>query len=213
MDIVRNWRELTAPPYEPVTTSLLRQWCRIDSDDSSQDSVLTLLISAARQRAESISGRILVERSIELVMDDLPDSESPVEFPFAPVQSVSYVRYRDSSNVAQEISGSPTQWELDTVNVPNRMIPLYGTDWPDTSQRAGNVRIGCIAGYAPTGSPTDEAAYQSVLPDELKLWINARISTWYENREQVVIGATVADLPRDYVDGLLDGLIVHRRFA
>jgi len=42
--------------------------------------------------------------------------------------------------------------------------------------------------------------------------MQARISTWYEIREQLVIG-NVSEVPRDYVDAMLDKLRTELGFA
>lgn len=212
--IPRTTRIVTAPALEPVSLAQARAWCRIDADVTGEDWVLALLIAAARERAEQITGRALVERDVELVMDDLPDDDAPIELPFSPVQYVNYVRYTDVAGAAQELSGSPTPWILaggDTA--PARLTPLYGQPWPVTRATVGNVSIGYRAGYAPVGSPRDEAAYQYGMPKLIINWLAARIATFYENREQVIVGGQVQDMPRDFVDGLLDGLILNRRFA
>jgi hypothetical protein len=43
--------------------------------------------------------------------------------------------------------------------------------------------------------------------------MQARISSLFENREQLVTGTIVAELPRAFVDGLLDNLRAERMFA
>lgn len=210
-DVRRSYRVVTAPLFEPVSLAEAKAWLKVEHDD--ENALIELLIGAARERAESITGRMFVERTIEIAMDDLPDGDAPIELLCSPVQSVSYIRYLDSSGTAQEMSGSPDQWILDTVCVPSRIAPLDGESWPDTNGGIANVRIGLICGYAPSGSPTDETAYQAALPRSFRLWMQTRLATFYEHREQIVVGGQVVDIPRDYVDGLLDGLIANRRFA
>ncbi len=51
------------------------------------------------------------------------------------------------------------------------------------------------------------------MPQRLRLWMQARISSWFENRENVVIGKSVSELPHDLVDGLLDELRAVTLFA
>lgn len=212
-EIRRSLRVLEAPPYEPVSRALAKSWCNIDADLTDQDSIIDLLIAAARERAEDITGRAFVQRSLELVMDDLPDGDGIIELPAAPLISVSYVRYLDASGEEQELSGSPDAFLVDTRGVPGRISPLQGTSWPGTNGTPSNVRIGYVAGYAPAGSPDDEEAYQLPMPALLRTWMHARISTFYEMREQLMAGANLNELPRDYVDGLLDGLTVRYGLA
>jgi len=211
-EIPRSVRVVTGPLYEPVSRDLAKVWCRVDDDDTSQDAIVDLLLTAARERAEDITGRAFVERDLELLMDDLPDDQIIV-LPYPPVQSVSYVRYVDTGGAEQELSGSPTPWILDTGSEPARLSPLQAASWPSTQGTISNVRIGFRCGHAPSGSPVDESAYQLNIAGRLKNWLAVRVSTFYEMRESIVVGGQVTEVPRDYVDGLLDGLIVHNRFA
>jgi 5-keto 4-deoxyuronate isomerase len=64
------------------------------------------------------------------------------------------------------------------------------------------VRIRYVSGYANPNS----------IPKKVRLWMQTRISTLYEHREQIVIGGVV-NIPRAFVDGLLDDLKVHKNFA
>jgi len=212
-EIPRSVRVVTAPAYEPITLVEAKLFCRIDTDDTAQDAVVTLLITAARERAEAITGRAFIQRDMELLMDDLPTDGSAIELAYSPIRSVSYIRYRDAAGIDNELSGSPDVWLLDSSGTPGRIAPLAGASWPATNGTISNVRIGYRCGYAPVGSPDNEAAYQAGMPALLRTWMAVRVSSFYEQRESIVIGSTVAETPRDYVDGLLDGLKVIRGFA
>ena len=73
------------------------------------------------------------------------------------------------------------------------------------------MRVQYRAGYRPTGSPTD-LTDNSYLPGQLRIWMQARISTLYDQREQLIVGdRAMSEIPRDYVDGLLDSLIIGSR--
>lgn len=210
----RNVVVVTAPAYEPVSLATAKTYCRVDDDITSQDDIIRLLIGAARERAELLTGRAFIERDAQLRLDDLPSGNEPITLPWAPLQYVTYVRYKDINNAEQELSGSPDPIISDGgTGQPGRIAPLVGSNWPATNGAIGNVRIGFRCGYAPSGSPTDEAAYQAGLPGALKAWMAVRVSTFYEQREAIVVGDTVNQIPRDFVDGLLDGLRVDFGFA
>ncbi len=211
-EIVRNVRIVNAPAYEPVSRALAKTWCRVDSDITDQDTIIDLLIAAARERAEEITGRAFIQRDLELLMDELPCSSEPIEMPFAPLISVSYIRYLDGGGAQQELSGSPSMFNVDTGSQPGRVTPLQGLSWPSTNGGPSNVRIGFRCGYPAVGSPEDEAGQQAGIPAKLKNWLALRISTFYEMRETIIVGGAVQEVPRDYVDGLLDGLTVRLGF-
>lgn len=210
-----NIRVITAPTCEPVSLAEAKAWCRLDSadDDASQDLMLELIIQAARERAEEITGRAFVQRELEVVYDTFPALGAPIELPGAPLISVEYISYVDPTGEVVTLEGSPEQWRIDTVGKPGRIQPLNGNDWPAILDgQIAAVKIGFTCGYAYEGSPQDDAQREA-LPALLRNWMQVRIASFYENRESLVVGAQFQQPPRDYVDGLLDSLIVRKRFA
>lgn len=195
-------RQLTLPAQEPVTLTQCRLWCRIDDDDTGQDAVLLLIMQAARERAEEITGLCVAQRTFEVTLDAFPADSTPIELPYPPVVSVQYLTYFDSAGDMQTLSGSPDAWILDTNSKPGRISPLWGGTWPGTADRVAAVRVGYTAGYS---NPNQ-------VPKRLILWIQARVSTWYENREHLQL-SNLKEAPRDYVDGVLDTLRVGFFFA
>jgi uncharacterized phiE125 gp8 family phage protein len=200
--IVRGVRVVTAPSFEPVTLAEAKLWCRVDDDDTSQDATLMLLIIAMREHAEHLTGRVYAERTLELSLDSFPAS-GEIALPYPPVQSVSSVYYVASDGSLTPMDSSPSSWQVDLYSVPPRVKASSTSTWPATQDAYGAVRIQYVAGYAT----------HNLIPKTLRLWMQARISTLYEQREQVVVGQTVQALPRDFVDGLLDNLRSDRMFA
>jgi uncharacterized phiE125 gp8 family phage protein len=193
-------RQLTLPAQEPVTLTQCRLWCRIDDDDTGQDAVLLLIMQAARERAEEITGVCLAQRTFEVTLDSFPTDA--IELPYPPVVSVQYLTYFDTAGDMQTLTGSPDNWILDISSQPARISPLWGESWPGTATRVGAIKVGYTAGYS---NPND-------VPKRFLLWIQARVSTWYENREHLQL-SNLKEAPRDYVDGVLDTLRVGFFFA
>lgn len=191
-----------APTTEPMTVAEARVWARIDDDDETQDAMLQLMIIAARERAEEITGRCFATRQIEYRMDKFPDGGTAIELPFPPVLSLDYIQYLDGDGALQTLSGSPTAWTLDAGSIPARVKPLYGNNWPGAIDQMAAVRIGYTAGYANI----------SDLPKSLRIYLQARVATFNEFREQL-IQSGVGEIPRDFCDGLLDGLRVNTGFV
>lgn len=187
-------RTAAVPTVEPVTLEEARLWCRIDDDDTTQDAILQLLIIAARERAEEITGRSFAQRTLELRLDDFPDGDAPIELPYSPVSAVTSITYRTSDGDVA-IGGSPEAFQADTGGVPARVKPLEGSDWPDTDGSLGAVRIAYTAGYANV----------TAMPKLLRTYLMAFVATLYEHREQLVVNNTV-EIPRDFATGLLDHL-------
>lgn len=207
-------RIVTAPAAYPVTMAEAKEWARIDSTDSSQDGILTMLIAMATEYAEHKTGRAFVERTLELILDRFGNADhvcigSYIELPWAPLIGIDSIKYTDLNRTEQTVSAS--DYEIDTTSQPGRVRPVWGSYWPVIGYGFNPVRIQYRAGYRPVGSPTD-LTDNTYLPGALRTWMQARITTFYDNRGQVMVErATVDPLPRDYVDGLLDPLVIGSR--
>jgi uncharacterized phiE125 gp8 family phage protein len=193
-------RVVTGPTYEPVTLAEAKLWCRIDDDDTEQDAMVLLLIQAMREYAEQLTGRSFASQTLELSLDSFPDV---IQLPHSPVSSVTSITYIDGDGATRTLSGSPSAFQEDLYSEPARLVPLEGQSWPTTSDVLNAVRVRYVTGYTNV----------TAIPNQLRLWIQTRISTLFEHREQLVVGGQVQALPRDFVDGLLDGLRAKRMFA
>lgn len=188
-------RTITEPATEPVTLAEAKLWCRIDDDDTAQDAMVLVMIQAMRRYAENYTRRAYVSRTLQMRLWGFP--EHCIRLPFAPLQSVTSITYIDSNGSTQTLDGSPSLYQWDTASEPGVVMPVYNDTWPTTRYDLDSVRITYTCGYAS----------QSLIPANLKLWMQARISTLNENREQLIRNNMV-NIPRDFADGLLDSLIV-----
>lgn len=193
-------RELVGPTVEPVTLEEARLWCRDPAVED--DAMLLLLIQEAREHAEEITGRAFAQRQLELRLDEFPASGAAIELPFPPLVSVQYLTYAtDDGDVS--LGGSPDAFLVDTGAVPGRIQTLDGTAWPTSKAQIGAIRVGYTSGYANTNA----------IPKAVRIYMQARISTLFEQREQIAMGMNITPLPRDFAEGLLDGLRAKRMFA
>lgn len=201
-------RELARPATESVTLTEAKLWLRVEDDATDQDAMILLLIKAARTRAEAITGRAFARRAFELRLDDFPILQSgavaPVVIPRPPLVTLDYVTYATADGDSSWV-GSPQMWDLDSGgdSNPARFIPVGGVSWPSVESRPGAVRIGFTAGYATA----------SQMPETARLWMQERISSWFSQRETIVVGKSISEVPRDLVDGLLDELRAVTLFA
>ena len=202
---MRSLQIITQPSFEPVTLAEARLWCRVDDDDTAQDAVIVMLVRAMREYVEHMTGRALCSQTLELRLDEFPTNGGVIELPRPPLRSVTSIQYIDSSGTLQSLEVSPQGWQEDFASEPGRVSPLTpSSGWPDArSDELGAVRIRYVAGYA---AP-------NFIPRLVRLWMQSRVSTLFENREQLIVGTTVVPLPRVYVDGLLDSLNVRKMFA
>lgn len=202
---------LTSPAYEPVSLVEARRWLRLEDSDTANTPVLNILIKAMREDAENLTHRAFISRQYRLNLESYPSSNRYgwcIELPFPPLISVDSVKTIDTDGALQTMS--TTLYEVHDEAEPAFIIPKYQQVWPVTRLRPDAVQVTFTAGYA-SGSPTDEAAAQEVLPANLRLWMQSKLATLFEQREQLIIGTIVAKVPRDYADALLDPLIVGTR--
>lgn len=179
---------VTAPTVEPVTLSEVKAQAVIGHD--LDDSLLSVMISAAREHGESLTGRSWAPKTLEVVIDRFP--ASGIDLPASPVTAVTSIKYLDADGAEQTMPD--TDYYVDTDSLVGRVIPKDA--WPETADRLNAVRVRYEAGF-PAGS----------IPSALKQWLLIRVATLYEHREaqtMVSNGRLVMPMDRSFVDGLLD---------
>lgn len=181
---------ITAPTVEPVTLTEVKEQAVIGV--TTDDTLLTRLISVARAEAEAITKRSLAPTTWEVVLDTWPRWE--IRLPRGPVTAVSSVKYYDEDEVEQTLSASIYETDLDSL-IP-RVQPRDGEDWPDLAVMLNAVRVRYTAGWT-----------TATVPAEIKQWILVRVASLYAQRESFLAGSNapaVAPMPRSFVDALLD---------
>jgi hypothetical protein len=207
---------VTPPIGEPLTAEDVRTYLRVDDDDLSQDTVITMLITAARRYAETYTGRSLLAQTWLAVADSFPGCWLPpapfgayaygsragllehhwdevvIKLARGPVNTVTSVSYVDTNGVTQTMD--PSTYILDTSDLVQRLAPAYGQSWPAARRQLGSVRITFTAGY-----PSADA-----VPATIRNWMFNRIATAFEHREAEEIVAKGKLQALAYVDQLLD---------
>lgn len=199
-----NIRTVTPPAAYPLTLAEAKEYCKLFADDTSQDATLTMLIKAATDYAEHLTGRAFVERTLELNLDYFTDC---IELPYAPLLGIDSVIYTDINGTPQTLSAST--YEVNTISEPGIIRPVSGAAWPAIGYGFNPIKIQYRAGYRPVGSPT-MLTDNSYLPQLVRTWIGQRIATLYDNRNELSNG-NATKIPRDYTDSLLDSLVIASR--
>lgn len=194
---------ITAPVAEPIDLATAKLHLRVDTAFTADDTLITALIVAARQGAESLTGRALMPQTWELALHEFPcinvtrvcDSKNrfvadAINLPKPPFVSITSVSYVDEVGDTQTIAEA--DYQLDTHSEPAKIMPVYGTYWPATRDQANAVLIRFIAGYADADA----------VPQQIKNWMLLRIGTLYEHREGIASGVSISEIP--YIDRLLD---------
>lgn len=167
---------VTIPPVEePLTLEEAKAQCRVDTQDD--DTLLTSLIIAAREWCERIDWRAYVTQTLQLWLDEWP-SNGVLRVPKPPLQSVTSVVYYNAGDVAATWAAS--NYIVDTIEQPGRIVLRSGAAWPSTTLRAANgICVTYVAGY---GLAVD-------VPQRIKQALLLLVGHWYENREDSTTGA------------------------
>lgn len=172
---------LVSPPAaEPVTLAEAKLHLRVDSDDLSQDSLITQLILAARTMCEEYTHRAFYTQEWDYTADGFPD-EDVILLGKPPLQTVATLKYVDTAGVLQTWAAS--NYVVDRATIDGAIRLAYDVSWPEHRELFNAVQIRFVAGYA-AGTPAPIIAAIKLLVGHL-----------YEHRESVVTGTIVAELP------------------
>lgn len=173
-----NYRLVTGPSTEPLTYAEAKAYLRLNDD--SEQVLVTSLISAARGIVEGQTWRPLISQVWATQLDFNEVNTSVIRINKAPVISIDTITYYDSNNALQTLSAS--NWELDIYGSPARVrlktIPIV-------YERMNALQVNFTAGY------TNAAA----VPNDIKSALYLIIGHLYENRQDVVTGTQVNEIP------------------
>jgi uncharacterized phiE125 gp8 family phage protein len=196
---------ITPPAVEPIDVAEMKLHLRVEQHRTEEDFLIRSLIVAAREYAESQTGRQLIEATWELSLDDFPcwglwgDSwESAVELsrpPFIgllttdPLTSLAVdpFTYLDSAGVSQVLAS--TTYEVNDYEEPARLKLAWGQSWPSARAGANAVRIRYRAGFGAKGSD---------VPESIRQAMKLHVGWLYENREAGIVGTISSQLDFAY---------------
>lgn len=209
--MISHLEVITAPAFYPVTLSEAKRWLRIDDSDTNHDADVTMLIAAMTAYAENRTLRSFVPRTYRLNLDSWLYECGPygmrIPLHYPPLIVVDSVTYLDTSGA--RLALDTALYDVYTTTEPAYLMQAYASLWPTARMWPSSIQVTYRAGY--TASPASEADIQAMIPANLKLWMQTRIATLFENREQVIVGTIVTPMTHSYVDGLIDDLVVGDR--
>lgn len=181
-------QQLARPDWEPVTRDEVK--LHIGEDGSALDSVIEKVwIPTARRQAEHRTGWTFAKQQIRQTFSGFCDSGMKLR---PPLISVDGVEYLDLQGVTQQLQ--PSEYQVVPTELEGLLLPAIGGGFPRAVNRVGSVRVLTTAGYAT----------RQDVPENAKHWMLMAIATWYQNREGIITGTIVSELPRDYMAALLD---------
>lgn len=149
-------RLLVPPSVEPVTVAEQKAFMRVEIAD--EDALTASLITAARQAAESITGRALITQQWLATFEVPRRTSRRLELPVAPVRSVESV-------IVDGMALDKSAYVADIVSEP-AAITLPKMAW-----KTAEATFTC--GYGSTGAD---------VPEPLRLAIKLMAAHWAENR-------------------------------
>lgn len=172
-----------APSLEPVPLDVAKAHLRTTAADD--DALIAGYVATARELVEEMTNRALMAQTWTLKIDRFPVSSSQVlELPGGRVLSVTSIKYLDGDGVEQTWASS--NYSVDTAHEPGRVGLAYSASWP--SHRDWDLPITVVYSVGYGADPAD-------VPESLRTAVQMIAAELYENREESVIGVSVADVP------------------
>ena len=183
-------RITTANTSEPFSEAEIREFLRVD-DEQSESNVIKALIIAARQATENYLNRCLMTTTYTMNLDEWPlidnsINEESIELLPSPVQSITSVKYYNSTNVLTTLTEN-TDYFKDLNEAPALIIPVDSWSY-SVYDRPDAIEVIFVAGYA-----TKEA-----IPHPIKHAMRMLIKHLYDNRDAVQIGQQPTEMPFGY---------------
>lgn len=171
------------PPDEDIEGVIdleeAKQHLNVDHD--ADDALIVAQVLAAQDFVEQFTSRILTPRVMEMSFDGFPGPPGEILLPREPVTGVLSLIYTDPEGVAQTLDNADWRWD---EFEPGLVRPAFGTSWPSAAEERGSFRLQFEAGYDIGLAPASLVAAVKLL-----------LGTLYGQRESVVVGPIVNDLP------------------
>jgi uncharacterized phiE125 gp8 family phage protein len=181
----RSLVRVTQPTVEPVSLSMAKSQCRVDSDYDNE--YIMSLIASARQFVEDTLDITLCTSVWEARYDLFP--VWAIVLPRTPMQAKNVtVTYRSGDGTYGTLTSDAGDFQMDAKTVPGRIYPLWARAGPPTRGDENSVVVRYSAGYGDDGAS---------VPPSIRHLMMILVAHWYESREPVTYGQGVSamDIP------------------
>ncbi len=187
----------TEPAQEPVGLEEMKDWARVD--DADNDATIAGNIIAARRWVETFTHRALITQTFVYKTSRFPGPITTViELLGGKTQTLTSIAYLDTDGASQ--TWAAANYIADLVSEPALVGLAYSIDWPSIREWDLPITITYDAGYG--DDPGD-------VPEELRTAIKIIAAELFENREDSIVGATIANVPWN-AQRLADPFRIHR---
>lgn len=187
---------------EVLTRADVRAYLKLpdrEPPDQAEDDQLDQFIVAAREQAEILQNRDLVQKQYDLSRDYWPGYAIKLR---SHLVTVDLVKYRDNNGNYTTLVEN-TDYIVDTSKEPGQIVPPYGTIWPAfTPWPSSAVLVRFTAGLSSTSAWWDGEGAR------VKVGMKLLISHWYNGRIPFVEGrGTVQEFPFAVTQCLTQGAV------
>jgi len=159
-------RQIQPPATEPVSLAEAKLFLRVEHD--TDDTLISALITAARQAVEEFTGRALVTQGWELFVER-PGRSLALARP--PLQAVTAVEVVAADGTAVPVAEET--YVVDSYSEPGRVLLRQGQCWPLMAGSLG-LRVAFEAGYDDAAADVPAVYGQAML---------LMVGHWYGQRE------------------------------
>lgn len=177
-------QELVAGPgEEPISLADVKNHLRVDISDD--DELIMAYMLTARRSCEVIANKKFVSQTWDLWADGFVGSTVwTLPRSMSPLQAVTYIKYWPEGQTAVTFDSS--NYEVDEKSQPARIVLKRESTWPgDILREVNGVNIRVVVGF---GDDAD-------VPEEIKQAIKLTVGQYYENREDLIVGSQIHEIP------------------
>jgi len=166
-----TYKVITGPASEPLTLSDVKAWLKVD--DSTDDTLITLLISAARESAEKYLQMALLPQTIEEYFDNF--YHYGLRLTISPLISVTHVKYTPTGGTEQTLNTD--LYETHPTAQPPLIIRKENITFPEVSLQGAKVKVTYQAGFANAAN----------VPAPIKIGMLKTIAAAYQDRQDAIM--------------------------
>lgn len=173
---------------EPITLEVAKAHLRVFGADE-DDYISLVLIPAAREMAEGRLNRTIRQRTRSVTFADWRGN---FVLPKPPFISIDTITYADEDGQVQTLDNTMYYVAAQDDDAPGLVELVPDATLPRLYRRQRPITVSYLAGY-PEGQ----------VPQAIISWMLLAIGALYQNRESVVAGVSVAELPADFMNLLI----------
>ena len=172
---------VSEPVQEPLTLAEAKVFLRVDG--TSDDALIGMLITAARQWVETYTRRALITQTWDCRFSDFPQNRQALVIPKAPLVSVTSITYTDENGVEQTWAAS--NYAVQTLVGPTAGRSLIRTtpttSYPTTLAESDvPVTVRVVCGYG---------ANPASVPSGIRLAVARLLGDLYTQRQETIVGS------------------------